>query len=377
MILENNTNNTNNTTNSTPILLTGGAGYIGSHTFAALIDAGYKPVILDNFSNSHPAVLDRLQKLTGQRVIRERGNVLNPGFVAEVLRHYACEAVIHLAGVKAVGESVQQPLKYYSDNVGGLVSLLQAMETTGCRSVVFSSSATVYGDPASVPIHEQFPCAPESPYAQTKLMCENILTSLRAADPAWRVGVLRYFNPVGAHPSGLIGENPRGIPNNLMPYITQVAVGKRASLQVFGNDYPTPDGTGVRDYLHVMDLAEGHVTAVHSLLTRPQSFTLNLGTGKGISVLEVVSAFERASGRRIPHEFAPRRSGDVAQYYADASLADAVLGWRATRTIDDMCRDAWRWQQTNPDGYEAGPDVPPRPRLRRRPNEPVRPAAVT
>ena len=365
-----------NTANTTTILLTGGAGYIGSHTFAALIEAGYQPVILDNFSNSHPAVLDRLQELTGQPVVRERGDVLNPGFVAEVLRHYGCEAVIHFAGVKAVGESVQQPLKYYSNNVGGLVSLLQAMETTGCRSVVFSSSATVYGDPASVPIHEQFPCAPESPYAQTKLMCENILASLRAADPAWRVGVLRYFNPVGAHPSGLIGENPRGIPNNLMPYVTQVAVGKRAGLQVFGNDYPTPDGTGVRDYLHVMDLAEGHVAAVQALLTRHQSFTLNLGTGKGISVLEVVSAFERASGQRVPFEFAPRRAGDVAQYYADVSQAEAVLGWRATRTIDDMCRDAWRWQQTNPDGYEAGPDMPPRPALRSRPNAPIRPAAV-
>lgn len=341
------------------VLLTGGAGYIGSHTVVALIDAGYAPVLLDDFSNSHPAVLDRLQQLTGQRVSCERGNVLDSAFTEAVLRRYQCVAAMHFAGFKAVGESVEKPLNYYSNNVGGLVSLLQAMDAAGCRTVVFSSSATVYGDPASVPIDEQFACAPESPYAHTKLMCETILAAQQVADPAWRVGVLRYFNPVGAHPSGLIGEDPDGIPNNLMPYVTQVAVGKRAKLSVFGDDYPTPDGTGVRDYLHVSDLAEGHVAAVRALLSNSRSFTVNLGTGEGTSVLGVLRAFERASGRAVPYEFAPRRAGDVAQYFADVSLAASVLGWRAKRTIDDMCRDAWRWQESNPDGYRSAANQAP------------------
>lgn len=346
------------TLNQPSILLTGGAGYIGSHTFVALVEAGYQPVILDDFSNSHPMVLQRLQQLTGRNVLFERGNVLDTSFVTGVLRRHHCVAAVHFAGFKAVGESVQRPLMYYNNNVGGLLSLLQAMGTTDCRAVVFSSSATVYGDPATVPITEQFPCAPESPYAHTKLMCENILASLRTSDPAWRVGVLRYFNPVGAHASGLIGEDPSGIPNNLMPYVTQVAVGKRSRLSVFGNDYPTPDGTGVRDYLHVTDLAAGHVAAVGALLTNAQSFTVNLGTGEGTSVLGVVRAFERASGRPIPFEFAPRRAGDVAQYFADVSLAGSLLGWRATRNIDDMCRDSWRWQQHNPDGYKTPSGIP-------------------
>jgi UDP-glucose 4-epimerase len=342
------------TKNTHSVLLTGGAGYIGSHTFVALVEAGFQPVILDDFSNSHPAVLERLAQLTGRRVPCERGNVLDTAFVAEVLRRHRCAAAVHFAGFKAVGESVQQPLMYYRNNVSGLVSLLDAMATTtACRSVVFSSSATVYGDPARVPIDESFPCAPESPYAHSKLMCEHILASLRASDPSWRTGVLRYFNPVGAHPSGLIGEDPNGIPNNLMPFVTQVAVGKRARLQVFGSDYPTPDGTGVRDYLHVSDLADGHVAAVQALLSKGESFTVNLGTGQGTSVLGVVRAFERASGRPIPFEFAPRRAGDVAQYFADVSLARSVLGWRATRGIDDMCRDSWHWQQRNPDGYRT------------------------
>ena len=333
------------------VLLTGGAGYIGSHTFMALSDAGFTPVILDDFSNSHPAVLDRLAHLTDRRVLCERGSVIDTGYVAEVIRRYECVAAIHFAGFKAVGESVQQPLKYYHNNVGGLVSVLQAMQTAACKSIVFSSSATVYGDPDNVPITEQCPCAPQSPYAHTKLMCEDILTSLRASDPAWRVGILRYFNPVGAHPSGFIGEDPDGIPNNLMPYVTQVAVGRRDKLNVFGNDYPTPDGTGVRDYLHVTDLAEGHVAAVRALLARHDSFTVNLGTGEGTSVLGVLHAFERASGRPIPFEFAPRRVGDVAEYFADVSLAKTLLNWRALRTIDDMCRDSWHWQQSNPNGY--------------------------
>jgi UDP-glucose 4-epimerase len=367
------------TKNLPSVLLTGGAGYIGSHTFVALVESGLQPVILDDFSNSHPAVLQRLEQLTGRHTVCEKGNVLDTAFVADVLRRHRCVAAVHFAGFKAVGESVQQPLMYYRNNVGGLVSLLEAMAATAaCRSVVFSSTATVYGDPARVPIDESFPCAPESPYAHSKLMCENILASLRASDPTWRTGVLRYFNPVGAHPSGLIGEDPNGIPNNLMPFVTQVAVGKRDRLRVFGNDYPTPDGTGVRDYLHVVDLAAGHVAAVQALLGKGQSFTVNLGTGEGTSVLGVVNAFERASGRSIPFEFAPRRAGDVAQYYADVSLAGSLLGWRAAHTIDDMCRDAWHWQQRNPEGYRtvpAGAPVMHAPAVARNsPNGPIRPA---
>ena len=371
------------TDNTPSVLLTGGAGYIGSHTFVALVEAGLRPVILDDFSNSHPAVLERLAQLTGRHVPCEKGNVLDTAFVAGVLRQHRCVAAIHFAGFKAVGESVQQPLMYYRNNVGGLVSLLEAMAgTPACRSVVFSSSATVYGDPATVPIEENFPCSPESPYAHSKRMCEDILASLRASDPSWRTGVLRYFNPVGAHASGLIGEDPSGIPNNLMPFVAQVAVGKRARLKVFGSDYPTPDGTGVRDYLHVCDLADGHVAAVQALLSKGESFTVNLGTGQGTSVLGVVRAFERASGRPIPFEFAPRRAGDVAQYFADVSLAREVLGWRATRSIDDMCRDSWHWQQRNPDGYRTTSTPPadtaiyaPVP-ARNSPNGSLRPTAV-
>lgn len=335
------------------VLLTGGAGYIGSHTCVALIDAGYTPVVVDDFSNSDPAVLGRLEQLTGHPIACERGDVSDTGFLTSVIRRYHCAAVVHFAGLKAVGESVEQPLKYYRVNVSGLISLLEAMQATNCRSVVFSSSATVYGDPASVPINEAFPCTPESPYARTKLMCEDILASLKVSDPAWRVGVLRYFNPVGAHPSGLIGEDPSGIPNNLMPYVSQVAVGKRDKLRIFGNDYATQDGTGVRDYLHVVDLAEGHVAAVRCLLDKAASFTLNLGTGQGTSVLGVLHAFEKASGRTVRHEFAPRRPGDVAAYFADVSQAALVLGWQATRTVEDMCRDSWNWQQKNPDGYRS------------------------
>ena len=339
----------------TAVLLTGGAGYIGSHTVVALLDAGYLPVVLDNFSNSRPEVLERLKRLTGQTIICERGNALDAAFTESVLRRHNCAAAIHLAGFKAVGESVAQPLKYFHNNVGSLVSLLQSMNATGARAVVFSSSATVYGDPARVPIDEKFPLAPASPYGQTKLMCEQILAAQCIADPSWRVGVLRYFNPVGAHVNGLIGEDPDGIPNNLMPFITQVAVGKRAKLSVFGNDYPTPDGTGVRDYVHVTDLAEGHVAAVRALLGNTGNFTVNLGTGGGTSVLSMVRALEKASGRKIPFEFAPRRPGDVAQCFADVSLAAALLDWRATRTIEDMCRDSWRWQQSNPHGYHTAP----------------------
>ena len=333
------------------ILLTGGAGYIGSHTCVALIEAGFTPVILDNFANSHPAVLQRLQRITGQTVVCEQGDVLDTPWVKDVLRRYQPGGVMHFAGDKAVGESVAQPLKYYRNNIGGAVSLLEAMQATGCQTLVFSSSATVYGDPASVPITEDFPRQHTNPYGHTKLVIEDMLAALRVADPSWRLGVLRYFNPVGAHPSGLIGEDPSGIPNNLMPFVAQVATGKRPYLNVYGSDYPTPDGTGVRDYIHVQDLAAGHVAALQALLEQGESFTVNLGTGRGNSVLEVVQAFEQASGRPIPYQMAPRRPGDVAQYYADPALAQRLLGWSAKHTLADMCADAWRWQSGKPEGY--------------------------
>ncbi|MBE7941705.1 MULTISPECIES: UDP-glucose 4-epimerase GalE [Ramlibacter] len=333
------------------ILLTGGAGYIGSHTHVALLEAGFDPLILDNFANSHPRVLERLQEITGRPARCVRGDVLDTARVERLLREEKIAGVIHFAGDKAVGESVQQPLKYYHNNIGGAVSLMQAMEAAGCESLVFSSSATVYGDPASVPIREDFPRSATNPYGHTKLVIEDMLAAQCHARPSWKVAVLRYFNPVGAHPSGRIGEDPAGIPNNLMPYISQVAAGTRSELQVFGNDYPTPDGTGVRDYIHVCDLAEGHVAALRHLLERGRGLTVNLGTGQGHSVLEVVKAFERASGRPVPYRFAPRRAGDVAQCYADPALARELLGWQAVRGLDAMCADAWRWQSANPQGY--------------------------
>jgi UDP-glucose 4-epimerase len=334
------------------ILLTGGAGYIGSHTCVALAQAGFTPVILDNFSNSQPAVLERLAQITGQSVACEQGDVLDTPWVEDVLRRHRIAAVLHFAGDKAVGESVAQPLKYYRNNIGGAVSLLQAMQATECKTLVFSSSATVYGDPASVPITEDFARQHTNPYGHTKLVIEDVLAAMQVADASWRLGVLRYFNPVGAHPSGLIGEDPSGIPNNLMPFVAQVAIGKRPFLNVYGSDYPTLDGTGVRDYIHVQDLAEGHVAALQALLARGESFTVNLGTGRGNSVLEVVQAFEQASGRPIPCRMAPRRAGDVAQCYADPALAQSLLGWSAKHTLADMCLDAWRWQSGNPDGYK-------------------------
>ncbi len=340
-------------TEKTSVLLTGGAGYIGSHTYVALAEAGYQPVILDDFSNSHPVVLERLQRLTGQTVLCQRGSVADTALVQGLVERHRIQAVIHFAGFKAVGESVAQPLKYFDNNLGGMVSLLQAMDAAACRALVFSSSATVYGDPASVPITEDFPRSHTNPYGHTKLVCEDMLAAMQVANPDWRMGVLRYFNPVGAHPSGLIGEDPSGPPNNLMPYVAQVAVGKRPFLQVFGNDYATPDGTGVRDYIHVQDLAQAHVAAVRALLQRGKSFTVNVGTGRGYSVLEVVHAFEQASGKPVPYKIAPRRSGDVAQCYADASLAQQVLGWRASHTLASMCADAWHWQSTNPNGYNG------------------------
>jgi len=337
------------------ILLTGGAGYIGSHTCIAFVEAGYTPVILDNFDNSHPAVLERLQEITGRAIPCETGDVRDTARLEDVLRRRQVAAVVHFAGAKAVGESVAQPLKYFSNNICGTVSLLQAMQAAGCRTLVFSSSATVYGDPASVPIIENFPVAHTNPYGHSKLVCEEMLNAVRKADANWRIGTLRYFNPVGAHPSGRIGEDPAGPPNNLVPYVSQVAAGRRPFLSVYGNDYDTPDGTGVRDYIHVQDLAEGHVAALKALVEQERSFTVNLGTGSGHSVLEVVRAFEQASGRPVPFRFAPRRPGDVAQCYADPSLAQGLLGWRAARTLPQMCADAWRWQSANPDGYACAP----------------------
>ncbi len=345
------------------ILLTGGAGYIGSHTFIALREAGFEPVILDNFSNSHPVVLERLEQITGRPATLERGDVLDTAWVQDVLRRHEPAGVVHFAGDKAVGESVANPLKYFHNNISGAVSLLRAMDAVYASvsaptsadppTLVFSSSATVYGDPATVPITEDFSLSHTNPYGHSKLVIEEMLTSLRLASPAWRVGVLRYFNPAGAHPSGLIGEDPADIPNNLMPYVTQVAVGMRPHVNVFGNDYATPDGTGVRDFIHVQDLAAGHVAALQALLSKGESFTVNLGTGRGVSVLEVIRAVEHASGRPIPHVFAPRRAGDVAQCYADPSLAKRLLGWEAKRSLDEMCADAWRWQSSNPNGYRG------------------------
>ncbi len=341
-------------THKPTILLTGGAGYIGSHTYVALVEAGFAPIILDDFSNSSPVVLERLQRICGQAVVCQRGSVADVALVQSLLERHQVAAVVHFAGFKAVGESVAQPLKYYANNLGGMVALLQAMDAAPCRTLVFSSSATVYGDPVRVPITEDFARSHTNPYGHTKLVCEDILASMRNANAALRTGVLRYFNPVGAHPSGLIGEDPLGEPNNLMPYVAQVAVGKREFLNVYGNNYPTPDGTGVRDYIHVQDLAQAHVAALQTLLRGQLSFTVNVGTGQGHSVLEVVHAFEQASQRPVPYRVAPRRAGDVASCYADPTLAQHLLGWRATRSLADMCTDTWRWQSANPNGYKKG-----------------------
>ncbi|MES2150928.1 MAG: UDP-glucose 4-epimerase GalE [Pseudomonadota bacterium] len=339
----------------TNILLTGGAGYIGSHTYLALAAAGYRPIILDDYSNSHPGVLARLEAISGRPVPQVRGSVADTDLVSALLEQHQVRAVVHFAGFKAVGESVAQPLKYFENNIAGMLRLMQAMEAAGCRTLVFSSSATVYGDPASVPITESFPLRHTSPYGHSKIVCEEMIAAMLLAHPAWRAGVLRYFNPVGAHPSGMIGESPQGVPNNLMPYVAQVASGQRPHLNVWGDDYATPDGTGMRDYLHVMDLAEGHVAALDTLLNAGRSFTVNLGTGRGHSVLDLVRAFGVACGHALPYEICARRPGDIAQCYADASLAQQVLGWSARRTLADMCADTWRWQTSNPNGYHGGP----------------------
>jgi UDP-glucose 4-epimerase len=335
------------------VLLTGAAGYIASHTWLALQAAGFAVVGVDDFSNSSPEVLNRLQRLSGTAPVFERASVGDAAAMAGIFARHRIDAVVHFAAFKAVGESTAQPLAYYRNNIGGLVTTCEAMRAAGCRRIVFSSSATVYGDPATLPIREDFPLSATNPYGQTKLMGETILRDLGAADPQWQTGCLRYFNPVGAHESGLIGEDPRGTPNNLMPYVAQVAVGRRARLSVFGNDYPTPDGTGVRDYIHVVDLAEGHVAALRRLLDAPGGFTVNLGTGRGYSVLELVAAYAKASGRPVPYDIVARRPGDVAACYADPTLARQLLGWQARFDLDRMCADSWRWQQQNPNGFNA------------------------
>ena len=334
------------------VLVTGGAGYIGSHTCVEMLKAGMELVVVDNLSNSKEEALRRVKRITGKALTFYRADIRDKAALLEILARHAVNAVVHFAGLKAVGESVAQPLRYYDNNVAGTVMLCQAMAEAGVKRIVFSSSATVYGDPHAVPIREDFPVgATTNPYGRSKFMIEEILRDLHASDPAWRIALLRYFNPVGAHESGLIGEDPNGTPNNLMPYIAQVAVGRRPHLYVFGNDYPTPDGTGVRDYIHVVDLALGHVAALRYLDAHEGVVTVNLGTGKGYSVLDMVKAFSAACGREIPYRIAPRRAGDVACCYADPSLAAQLFGWRATRGVEAMCADTWRWQRMNPQGY--------------------------
>lgn len=335
------------------ILITGGAGYIGSHTCLQMLAAGYEIVIMDNLCNSSEESLHRVKKLSNKQLTFINADICNKRMMRALFKQYAISAVIHFAGLKAVGESTQKPQLYYDNNVGGSLALFEVMAEFDVKTIVFSSSATVYGDPASVPIKENFPLSATNPYGRTKLMIEDILRDLHTADSTWRIGLLRYFNPIGAHASGLIGEDPNGIPNNLLPYVAQVAVGKLATLKVFGNDYPTHDGTGVRDYIHVMDLADGHVAALDYLLKNETMLTLNLGTGNGYSVLDVVNTFAKVSGKKIPYVFLPRRQGDVAANYADASQAASLLGWRASRDLHEMCADAWRWQAGNPSGYSV------------------------
>lgn len=327
------------------ILLTGGTGYIGSHTAVVLTQAGHRVVLYDNFCNSQPDVVQRLEKITGHPITLVEGDVRDTALLTETLKTHAIAAVIHFAGLKAVGESVAKPIDYYANNVQGTISLLQAMVATDVKTVVFSSSATVYGDPQYLPIDEEHTTSATNPYGRSKLHIEEILADVAKTDSTWRIACLRYFNPVGAHESGLIGEDPSGIPNNLMPYVAQVATGKLPYLNIFGNDYPTPDGTGVRDYIHVMDLAEGHLAALNYLSTQHSALsTFNLGTGQGNSVLEVVKAFEAASGKLVPYQIAPRRSGDIATCYAKADKAAKQLGWRANRTLEVMCASTWHWQ---------------------------------
>ena len=337
------------------ILVCGGTGYIGSHTCVVLAERGHELVVADNFSNSSPRVLERLQAITGAPPAFRQVDLRDRAATRDLLAGGGFDAVVHFAALKAVGESCERPLDYFDNNISGTVHLLQAMQEAGVRRLVFSSSATVYGDPDGVPVREDAPLRATNPYGRTKLVVEQLIGDLCASDPAFRAGILRYFNPVGAHASGLIGEDPSGIPNNLMPYICQTAVGRREKLSVFGGDWPTVDGTGVRDYIHVVDLARAHADAIDALERSGQGFTVNLGTGQGVSVLQLVQAFERASGRAVPYEIVARRAGDVAEVYADPALANRLLGWRAELDVDAMCRDAWRWQSMNPEGYrDAG-----------------------
>lgn len=334
------------------VLLTGGAGYIGSHTCVELFQSGHDVVLYDNLCNANPIVIDRIEKITGKKPELIEGDVRDRMKLGSVLKATGCHAVVHFAGLKAVGESVEKPLEYYDNNVVGSLALLEAMQDSGVHILLFSSSATVYGSPERLPLTEDHPLSALNPYGQTKLTVENMLRDVQNSSPQMRIGILRYFNPVGAHQSGLIGEDPKGIPNNLLPYVAQVAVGIREYLNVWGDDYPTPDGTGVRDYIHVVDLARGHLQALEALASKQESFTVNLGTGKGYSVLEIVQAFERASGQKIPVKMAARRPGDIATCYADASFAKEKLGWIAQYDLDKMCADAWNWQSKNPKGYQ-------------------------
>ncbi|MEJ6519178.1 MULTISPECIES: UDP-glucose 4-epimerase GalE [Shewanella] len=335
------------------ILVTGGAGYIGTHTVVELLNAGSEVIVLDNLSNSSIEALNRVERITGKSVTFYQGDILNKALLQKVFSDHNIDAVIHFAGLKAVGESVAKPLKYYENNVTGTLILCQVMAEFKVKNLVFSSSATVYGDPASLPITEDFPTGATNPYGQSKLMVEHILADLHHSDPSWNIARLRYFNPVGAHASGLIGEDPNDIPNNLMPFIAQVAVGKREALSVFGNDYPTHDGTGVRDYIHVVDLALGHLKALEKLATKPGLVTYNLGTGQGYSVLDMVKAFEKACGKSIAYQIAPRRPGDIAACYANPDHAKTDLGWQATHSLEDMANSSWHWQSTNPNGYKG------------------------
>jgi UDP-glucose 4-epimerase len=334
------------------VLVTGGAGYIGSHTVIQLIEAGHEVVLFDNFCNASKQSVQRVEQITGQPIPLLEGDIRNSDDLHQVFERHNIEAVIHFAGLKSVGESVEIPLKYYDNNVHGTAVLCEVMAEHGCKSIVFSSSATVYGDPHTVPIKEDFPLNTTNPYGRTKLTVEEMLRDIYAADNTWNIILLRYFNPVGAHASGLIGEDPNGKPNNLMPFISQTAVGKRDFLSVFGDDYDTQDGTGVRDYIHVVDLASGHIKALNVIDTLEEILTVNLGTGKGYSVLEMVKAFEKSSKKQIPYKIMPRRAGDIASCYADPTYAKEVLGWEAKKDINQMCEDSWRWQVNNPNGYK-------------------------
>jgi UDP-glucose 4-epimerase len=333
------------------VLVTGGAGYIGSHTCVELLDAGYEVVVIDNLSNSKEAALDRVRAITGKPLVFIKCDLLDRARLDRVFTEHRCDAVVHFAGLKAVGESVEKPLRYYSNNVSGTANLLQAMAGADVKDIVFSSSCTVYGTPDKLPIRENFPLQAVNPYGQTKLAIEYMLRDLVVSDPAWNVSILRYFNPVGAHPSGDIGEDPLGIPNCLMPYITQVAVGELEELSVWGDDYDTPDGTCIRDYIHVVDLARGHISALHKLHENPGVITHNLGTGQGYSVLDIIECFRRTTGEKMPYRIAGRRAGDASAVYADPTLAEHELGWKARRGLDEMCADALRWQRKNPRGY--------------------------